>query len=82
MAKEENFVTIYNGFEVNVQYLQNIFDEEGIDYMIKNDSDSALRAGFGDTTPGQARLMVLESQAAKAQRIVDEVFPENEATAE
>lgn len=76
MAKEDNFITVYTGFEVNVQHLQNILEEEGIDSMVKNDSESAVRGGFGPITPGQARLLVLESQRERAMLIIAETFPE------
>lgn len=76
MASEDKFIPIYSGYEVNVQHLQNIFEGKGIDCFIRNDSESALRAGFGDATPGQVLLMVLESQKAEAERIIQETFPE------
>lgn len=75
MASEEKLITIYTGSEVNVQHLQNIFDDVGINFIVKNDSESAIRAGFGPIMPGQARLIVWESQSEKAKQIVDETFP-------
>lgn len=79
---EDNFITVYTGFEVNVQHLQSILEEEGIDTMIKNDSESALRAGFGPATPGQVRLMVLESQKIKAMALIERTFPDQVAEEE
>jgi len=75
MATEDKFITVYTGFDVNVQHLQNIFEEEGIESLAKNDSESALRGGFGSITPGQVRLLVRKSQELKALGIIENTFP-------
>jgi len=82
MTKEDKFIPVYTGFEVNVQHLQNIFKEENIDFLVKNDDESALRGGFGSATPGQVRLLVLESQKEKALQIIENTFPVEEETEE
>ncbi len=78
MTKEDKFITIYTGYEVNVQHLQNIFKEENIHCLVKDDDESALRGGFGSATPGQVRLLVLESQKEKALQIIKNTFPNQE----
>lgn len=78
MSKTDNFISIYSGFEVNAQHLQNVLEEKGIDSIIQNDSESALRAGFGNTQPGQVRLLVPKSQQDKAKQIIENIFPEQE----
>lgn len=75
MANADKFVPVFTGFEVNVQHLKTVFEEAGIDAIIRNDSDSALRAGFGSALPGQARILVPKSRKEEAKRLVKETFP-------
>jgi len=76
MESSDKYTVVYAGSEVNVQYLENIFTEEKIAFRVRNDFESALRAGFAAGVPGQAILLVPESDLAKATRIVEDVFPE------
>lgn len=76
MSDTDKFITVYTGTEVNVQYLQSIFDKEKIDTLVKNNFESGLRSGFGGGLPGQVQLQVPESQFEKAAKIAEEVFPD------
>lgn len=75
MANEEHYITIYTGSEVNVQHLQNIFEEQGINSLAKNNFESGLRSGFGGGLPGQVQLQVQENQSEQARKIVEDTFP-------
>lgn len=76
MAEIDKFVPVFTGFEVNVQRLHSIFEEAGIDSIIRNDSESALRAGFGSSLPGQAVILVPDSRKEEAKQIIEETFPD------
>ncbi len=75
MAEMNKFVPVFTGFEVNIQHLRNIFEEAGIDSIVRNDSDSALRAGFGSRLPGQAVILVPDSRKTEAEQLIRETFP-------
>ncbi len=77
MSEEESYKRVYTGPETNVQYLQELFDKEGIHSRVRNDFDSGLRAGFGGGLPGQVLLFVLERQFEKAHTIAKETFPKD-----
>ncbi|HKJ49459.1 MAG TPA: DUF2007 domain-containing protein [Christiangramia sp.] len=77
MSEEENYKRVYTGPETNVQYLQELFEKEGINSRVRNDFDSGLRAGFGGGLPGQVLLFVWENQFEKAVKIAKETFPKD-----
>ncbi len=74
-AKEAQYVTVYTGSDVNVQHLQNLFEDKGIDSFVKNNFESGLRSGFGGGLPGQVQLKVLEDYYEQAKKIVEDTFP-------
>lgn len=76
MDIEANFKRVYTGSEVNVQYLQELFEEKNISSRVRNDFDSGLRAGFGGGLPGQVLLFADAEHFEKARKIVEETFPE------
>lgn len=53
MSTDENYERVYTGSEVNVQHLQQLFEDAGIASRVRNDFDSGLRAGFGGDYPGR-----------------------------
>ncbi|HKJ49756.1 MAG TPA: DUF2007 domain-containing protein [Christiangramia sp.] len=77
MSEEEYYKRVYTGPETNVQYLQELFEKEGINSRVRNDFDSGLRAGFGGGLPGQVLLFVWENQFEKAVKIARETFPKD-----
>lgn len=77
MTEEEEYKHVYTGSEVNVQHLQNLFEEQDISNRARNDFDSGLRAGFGGGLPGQVLLFAQASQYEKAIKIVEETFPQD-----
>jgi len=76
MDTEDDYKRVYTGSEVNVQYLEDLLQQENIGTRVRNDFDSGLRAGFGGGLPGQVQLFVLTEQYEQALRIVQETFPE------
>ncbi len=72
-----DYKRIYTGSEVNVQFLKDRLEKEGIPSRVRNDFDSGLRAGFGGGLPGQVLLFAEESHYDKARKIAKETFPED-----
>lgn len=79
MATDENYnyKRIYTGSEVNVQFLQELLEKEGIPTRIRNDFDSGLRAGFGGGMRGQVLLFADEAHYDKAVKLAKDTFPED-----
>ncbi|UJH92286.1 DUF2007 domain-containing protein [Antarcticibacterium sp. 1MA-6-2] len=75
MDTEDNYKRVYTGSDVNVQYLQQLFDKAGISSRVRNDFDSGLRAGFGGGMPGQVLLFVVNSHYDEALKIARTTFP-------
>lgn len=76
MSTDEQYKRVYTGSEVNVQYLQELFDKAGIASRVRNEFDSGLRAGFGGGLPGQVQLFVISSHHDEAEKIVRATFGE------
>ena len=76
MDTEEKYKRVYTGSDVNVQYLQDLFNKAGISSRVRNDFDSGLRAGFGGGMPGQVQLFVINSHFEEAEKIVKASFSE------
>lgn len=79
MSTEDNYnyKRVYTGSEVNVQFLQDLYQKEGIASRVRNDFDSGLRAGFGGGMPGQVQLFVIESHYEDALKIARSTFPDD-----
>lgn len=77
MSTEESYERVYTGSEVNVQYLEDLFNKAGISSRVRNDFDSGLRAGFGGGLPGQVQLFVIKSHFDEAQKIAKATFPDD-----
>lgn len=75
MSTEDNYERVYTGSDVNVQFLQDIFNKAGISSRVRNDFDSGLRAGFGGGLPGQVQLFVIKSHYDEALKIAQTTFP-------
>ena len=79
MDQDDNYKRVYTGSEVNVMYLQNLFNEAGISSRTRNDFDSGLRAGFGGgIPPGNVQLFVISSRFEEALKIIEDAFPQEE----
>lgn len=77
MSDDKSYKRVYTGPETNVQYLQELFDNENIHSRSRNDFDSGLRAGFGGGLPGQVLLFVLEEEYDDAVKIARATFPKD-----
>lgn len=77
MNTEETYERVYTGPDVNVQYLQELFNKAGISNRVRNDLESGLRAGFGGGVPGQVQLFAIKSHFDEALNIAKTTFPED-----
>ncbi len=75
MIKDSNYDRVYSGSEINANYLQNYLKEEGITSILRNDKDSALRAGFGNFE-SEALVFVEKENLIKARHLVEKAFAE------
>ncbi|MGB3774448.1 MAG: DUF2007 domain-containing protein [Leeuwenhoekiella sp.] len=69
--KESDYEHVFTGSAIKANYLKNIFDEEGISAVVRNDQDSQLRAGFGGSYSNQALIFVKKNELMRAKRIVE-----------
>ncbi|HEA28631.1 MAG TPA: DUF2007 domain-containing protein [Leeuwenhoekiella sp.] len=76
MLKESDYEHVFTGSAIKANYLKNIFDEEGIPSVIRNDQDSQLRAGFGGAYTDQALIFVRKNESMRAKRIVEKKLDE------
>jgi hypothetical protein len=77
MSSDESYERVYTGSDTNVQYLQELFDQDGISSRVRNDFDSGLRAGFGGGLPGQVQLFVVKNHYDEALKIAKATFPKD-----
>ena len=77
MDTDQEYQHVYTGSEPNVQYLQELYEKEGISSRVRNDFDSGLRAGFGGGMPGQVLLFVVKDHYDEAIKIARETFPKD-----
>lgn len=79
MGTDDNYEyqRVYTGPEVNVHFLEDLLQKEGIATRIRNDFDSGRMAGFGGGTRGQVLLFAHKSRFDEARKIAIETFPED-----
>lgn len=77
MSTDDNYERVYTGSDVNVQFLQDIFNKANISSRVRNDFDSGLRAGFGGGLPGQVQIFVIKSHYDEALKIAKSTFPKD-----
>lgn len=72
MTNHEDLILIFSGSEIDVNVLKQIFDDNNIPSIVKNDSNSAKAAGFGVNLGSEANIMVPEKFLEKANELVKE----------
>lgn len=73
---ETNHQKIYVGSKINAQFLQSLLLESEIKSVIRDDGESAVRAGFGMDYMNGAKLLVAKDDFLKAKHIIDSVTDE------
>lgn len=74
---ETNHRTLFTGSKINAQYIQALLLEEEIKSVIRDDGESARRAGFGMDYMNEAKLLVAKDDYLKAKHIVDKLLDEH-----
>ena len=78
MIKESNYERVYTGSEINGKFIQNYLEEAGIHSVVRNDGESAIRAGFGTNYVNQALVFVEKENLVKAKHMVEKIFSNTE----
>jgi hypothetical protein len=76
---DSEYIKIYTGGTIIVQIIKQRLEDEGINPIIKDETESGRLAGFGATLIGQPEIYVHESETDIAVRIVETVRSEMEA---
>ena len=76
---DSEYIKIYTGGTIIVQIIKQRLEAEGVNPIIKDETESGRLAGFGATLIGQPEVYVHESETAVAVRIVETVRSEMEA---
>ncbi|AUC81867.1 putative signal transducing protein [Lacinutrix sp. Bg11-31] len=77
---DSEYIKIYTGGTIIVQVIKQRLEDEGINPIIKDETESGRLAGFGTAYVGQAEIYVHESETDVATRIVEAVRGEMETS--
>ena len=78
MIKESNYERVYTGSEINGKFIQNYLEEAGIHSVVRNDGESAVRAGFGTNYINQTLVFVEKENLVRAKHLVEKAFVNSE----
>jgi len=71
---DSEYVNVYTGTEVNIQYLQSVLDKAGVSSIVKNNHESGIRSGFYGGDAMQVQLLVHVTHQPEAEKIVKATF--------
>ncbi|MGY3795644.1 putative signal transducing protein [uncultured Aquimarina sp.] len=71
MFFDSEYERVYTGSFINVQFLQNILQEGGINSITRDDMKSGMAAGFGGGIPDHIQLFVKKSDVEEAVPIIE-----------
>ena len=80
MITDSNYEHVYTGSEINANYLINYLREAGISSILRNDKESALRAGFGNNYQNEALVFVEKENLLKARHLTEKAFIQDEVS--
>ncbi len=66
-----NHIILYSGSEIMVLAVKNILEQNNIPYIIRNDIDSSIAAGFASDS-NAVNVLVEEKDAQRAQQLLIE----------
>ncbi|MGB1448403.1 MAG: DUF2007 domain-containing protein [Flavobacteriaceae bacterium] len=64
------YLHLFSGSSIDVLALRNALAEENITPVVKDESESARLAGFGQTAPMMQRVFVHEDEFDKAKQVL------------
>lgn len=71
MLPKSEYERVYTGSFINVQYLQNILQDQDINSIKRDDFESGLRGGFGGGLPNQVQLFVKKKDVLLAKALIE-----------
>lgn len=70
MFPESEYERVYTGSLINVQFLQTILQDKGINSITRDDMKSGMMAGFGGGIPDHIQLFVKKTDVENALPII------------
>ncbi len=70
MFPESEYERVYTGSLINVQFLQTILQDKGINSITRDDMKSGMMAGFGGGIPDHIQLFVKKTDVKNALPII------------
>ncbi|GAA0870861.1 hypothetical protein GCM10009117_00060 [Gangjinia marincola] len=71
---DKEYKHVYTGSQVEVTLIKSTLEDASINYIVKDNFESGLRAGFGGGLPGQIQVLVHTNEYAKAKKVIDEAL--------
>ncbi len=71
MFPESEYERIYTGSLINIQYLQTMLQDRGINSVTRDDMKSGMMAGFGGGIPNHIQLFVKKTDVEEAIPIIE-----------
>ncbi|WP_109298711.1 putative signal transducing protein [Aquimarina sp. AU474] len=71
MFPESEYERVYTGSLINVQFLQTLLQDSGINSITRDDMKSGMLAGFGGGIPDHIQLFVKKNDIKEAIPIIE-----------
>ncbi len=71
MFPESNYERVYTGSLINIQFLQTLLQDRGINSVTRDDMKSGMMAGFGGGIPHHIQLFVKKTDVEDAIPIIE-----------
>jgi hypothetical protein len=71
MFPESEYERVYTGSLINVQFLQSLLQDQGINSITRDDMKSGMIAGFGGGIPDHIQLFVKKIDTENALPIIN-----------
>ncbi len=71
MFPESEYERVYTGSLINVQFLQTLLQDRGINSITRDDMKSGMMAGFGGGVPNHVQLFVKKTDVEEAIPIIE-----------
>jgi len=71
MFPESQYERVYTGSLINIQFLQNLLQDSGINSITRDDMKSGMLAGFGGGIPNHIQLFVKKTDLEVAVSIIE-----------
>ncbi|WP_062054874.1 putative signal transducing protein [Aquimarina longa] len=72
MFPESEYERVYTGSVINVQFIQTLLNDQGINSITRDDMNSGMIAGFGGGIPNHIQLFVKKTNLKDARSIIEQ----------